>query len=134
MRKILCVVLFALMVFALCGCSRSENVEKGKKWDCSVLNPEQEKTIIVYSDVKLQTDSGQLCFQNRNDFPVHFYLYSDDEEEPLVFEGDIPVGGVTTYEQVNSKYKYRTGFHADVPEGTDIDIMVYDGNAEMEPY
>lgn len=133
MRKVLSLMMIIIMIFSVYGCGMSENKEKGQKWDCSVLNSEEGVSDIIYSDVAMRTDSGKLRFRNRNEFPVHIYLYSDDADEPLILENDIPVGGVFSYEQTNRDYKYTVGFHADVEEGTDIIITAYDGNAIMEP-
>lgn len=129
MRKALCLMII-IMIFSVYGCGSSENKEKGQKWDCSVAYSEEGESAIIFSDVEMQTDSGKLRFRNRNEFPVHFYLYSDGL---LILENDIPVGGVTSYERANRDYEYTVGFCADVKEGTDIIITAYDGNAIMEP-
>lgn len=133
MRKVLYLMMTIIMIFSVCGCGASEDQEKGRKWDCSVLNPEEGASAVAHSDVEMQTDSGKLRFRNRNEFPVHIYLYSDDTDEPLILENDIPVGGVFSYEQANRDYKYTVGFRADVEENTNIVITAYDGNAVMEP-
>ena len=134
-RVFLCIIfIFLLTVFTLSGCHRNTQAEKGQKFDCSVVNVnvEEEGNVIVYSKAEMQTNTGKLIFQNRNDFPVHFCLY--DEEQHVVLEDDIPIGGCTSYEQVDPDIKYTVGLHADVADGTEINVMAYDGDAVMEPY
>lgn len=124
--------LTALMFLAailLCGCGKAE--EAGKKWDCSVSVVSEDVTAIAYSEAQMQTNSGQLSFQNRNAFPIHLYLYADGE---LVTESDMTSGGAFVFLQVSSGKVYTVGFHADQPVGTKITVMAYDGNMAQEPY
>lgn len=131
MKRLFCLVV-GIMILALCGCGQKDDREG--KWDCSVVNALEDETVINFSDVEIRTDSGELCFQNRNDFLIHLYLYARYEEKPLVTESDIQPGGIFVFYQVKSDIGYTIGVHADVEEGKSIQVMVYDGDTKQEPY
>ena len=126
-------VLFLVTAMLLCGCAYQKEKPEGKKWDCSVVVPVEDPTYIAYSSELLETDSGELSFQNRNPFPVWLYLYQEDAEKLVVEETMMP-GGVFVFLRVEEGKTYTVGFHADQPEGTRVNIMAYDGNHPQEPY
>ena len=130
--KRLCVLLL-VSALLLCGCSSNEESPTGKKWDCSVFVAADDPTCVVYSNERLETSSGSLSFQNRNSFPVYLYLYKDGFGE-LVSESEMQSGGVYAYLRIEEGAEYTVGFHADMPEGTPVIIMAYDGNARQDPY
>lgn len=129
MKRLLALLLTAVVF--LCGCGKT--AEEGKKWDCSVVVPVEDPTCIVFVNERLQTNSGSLSFQNRNQFPVHLYLYKNGFGE-LVTEAEMQPGGAFAFLQVEADVEYTVGFHADQPEGTAVTIMAYDGNHSQEPY
>lgn len=122
MKKIILLITVVCMM-GLIGCSTKD---EGDKWDCSVAAAEDntaEDYIITYSEEEIVTDGRTLSFQNRNDFDIVVHLQSDGDEE----EFEIPAGGVTVRYNLNSEGKYTVGVHADVTEGTEINLMVYEG-------
>lgn len=127
MKRLTALVL--LTAILLWGCGKAE--EAGKKWDCSVSVVSEDATAIVYSEAQMQTNSGQLSFQNRNAFPIYLYLYSDGG---LVHESEITPGGAVVFFQISPEKEYTVGIHAEQPVGTKINVMAYDGNMSQEPY
>ena len=130
--KRLCALLLAA-VMLLCACGKQEEIPEGKKWDCSVTVVAEDPTCIVYSNERLETDSGELSFQNRNPFPIRLYLYKDGFGQ-LMAQAAMEPGGVFAFLRVEEGIEYTVGFHADQPEGTPIHIMAYDGNHPQELY
>lgn len=133
MRKILCLML-GVIIFALCGCGKTEDNDVEGKWDCSVINALEDETTINYSDVEIRTNSDKLYFQNRNEFIIHLYLYSNHPDESFITERDIQPGGQFVFCQVSSDDTYTIGVHANIEEGESIHIMVYDADTQQEPY
>jgi len=117
----------------LCACKKQEEIPEGKKWDCSVTVVEEDPTCIVYCSERLETDSGELSFRNRNPFPIRLYLYKDGFGQ-LMAQATMDPGGVFVFLRVEEGIEYTVGFHADQPEGTPIHIMAYDGNHSHGPY
>ncbi|MEE0109511.1 MAG: hypothetical protein UEP57_01290 [Oscillospiraceae bacterium] len=123
-------VLLVLLAVFLCGCGKSEKVVKAENmWDCSVYVVFEDATAIMYSEVEMQTNSGQLYFQNRNAFSVHLYLYANGELET---EAELSPGGALAFLHVLNDKVYTVGFHADQPQGTEIVVMAYDGMIGQE--
>jgi len=116
-----------LLVLTVSACSSSEHVEEANVWDCTVSCAEQsteENYVITYSDEEVVSSSGALTFQNRNAFDVSAHLFNEGGEE-VIF--NVPAGGVTTFYRAEKGDKYAIGLHAEVEAGTEIKLVVYDG-------
>ena len=130
MRKPL-TILALLAALLLSGCSASEKAPS--KWDCTVTCMEdstEETYVITYSDQTLRSSTGTLSFQNPSDFPVVIHLFTGGEKEQVF---DIQPGGACAFLQAKTDADYTVGLHADVPEGTEIPLIAYDGT-EQDPY
>ncbi len=121
-------LIFAMVcALSLCACSKSEPVETAGKWDCSVSWLDESgdgSYVITYSNERVISGTGVLTIQNQNDFDITVHLLANAQEEQTA---QIPAGGVTVLKQIQPDTEYTVGCHADVPEGTDIRLMVYDG-------
>lgn len=109
------------------GCTNLKHVEETANWDCSVYCAEDsgdETYVITYSNSTIISQTGVLSFQNRNDFDVVVHLLANDQEERTV---EIAAGGISVLYQINKNVDFTVGIHADVTEGTEIKLMVYDG-------
>lgn len=127
MRKWLCFIAVSVFVLALYGCSNPEQVEVTDKWYCTVTCAEEstdDSYVITYSEEKIISNTGVITFENRNDFPIFVHLISNGKEE---FNCEIEAGGTAGYLQADTEATYTVGIHADVDEGTEIKLMVYDG-------
>ena len=70
-----------------------------------------------------------LSLQNQNDFDIVVHLLTNGQQERTA---EIPAGGVSILYELIEGVEYTVGTHADVPEGTEIFLMVYEGkNAEV---
>ena len=87
--------------------------------------------VVTYSDEKIVSKTGLLTIQNRNDFDIAVSLHQTSGEEEKTVE--IKANGVTILHNIEKNKEYTLGCHADVKEGTEIKIMVYDGE-KSEPY
>ena len=117
----------------LCSCSNLKHVEEADKWDCSVICAQTstpDSYIITYSDEIIVTSTGVLTIQNQNDFDIKVHLLADRENGEVL---EVGAGGVTVRYQLDKQAEYSLGIHADVVEGTEIKVMVYDGE-EAEPF
>ena len=133
MKKFLSILLIVPLIFSLVACSKQN--EKLSKWDCSVACAEESTEnnyVVTYSDEKIVSKAGLLTIQNRNDFDIAVSLHqtSGKEEEKTV---EIKANGVTILHNIEINKEYTLGCLADVKEGTEIKIMVYDGE-KSEPY
>lgn len=133
MKKFLSILLIIPLIFSLVACSKQN--EELSKCDCSVSCAEESTEnnyVVTYSDEKIVSKSGLLTIQNRNDFDIAVSLHqtSGEEEEKTV---EIKANGVTILHNIEINKEYTLGCHADVKEGTEIKIMVYDGE-KSEPY
>lgn len=111
----------------LCACSNLKDVKELDKWDCTVecaKNSTPDSYIITYSNEKIVPSTGVLTFQNQNDFDIKIHLLADRIGEEVL---EIAAGGVTVQYQLDKETEYTLGIHADVEEGTEIKVMVYDG-------
>lgn len=133
MRKWLSFILIMILVLSLTSCSDSKQSNEIKSWDCTVTCTEKSKDdayIITYSDEKIVSNSGMLTLQNRNDFAIVVHLLSAGNKEITL---DIEAGGVCVFHQAEIETVYTVGIHADVDIGTEINLVVYDGEIS-EPY
>ena len=108
-------------------------IAEGKeKWNCSVTCAEdstENAYVMTYSDERVVSSTGVLSLQNQNDFDIVVHLLTNGEKERTT---EIPAGGVSVLYELVEDAEYTVGSHADVSEGTEINLMVYDGeNAEI---
>ena len=111
----------------LCSCSNLKQAEELGKWDCTVTcaqNSTLDSYIITYSDEKMISSTGVLTIQNQNDFDIKVHLLADRVGEGVL---EIGAGGVAVRYQLDKEAEYTLGIHADVEEGTEIKVLVYDG-------
>lgn len=131
MKRCVCLLLCVLCAMTLFGCSAKE---EGAKWDCTVECMEEsdaDSYVISYSDEDvIVPQSGTLTVQNRNDFDVVVHLLTGGKEERV---SEVYAGGVTVLYQLEPGTVYTVGCHADVELGTEIALMVYEGE-RSEPY
>ena len=127
------IILMCAFSILLCSCSNLKHVEKTDKWDCSVTCAQTstpDSYIITYSDEIIVTSTGVLTIQNKNNFDIKVHLLADREEGEVL---DVGAGGITVQYQLDKDAEYTVGIHADVEEGTEIKVIVYDGE-EAEPF
>jgi len=129
-KRYLILFLGLLCAVALCACSAKE---EGAQWDCTVECMEEsdaDSYVISYSDAEVTSTDGALTFQNRNDFDIVVHLLTAGKEERTT---EVFAGGVSVLYQLEPQAVYTVGCHADVAEGTEIALMVYEGE-HSEPY
>lgn len=117
-----------LLLLSLSACSKQEL----KQWDCTVVCAGQsndDSYIVSYSEEEILSDTGELTFQNQNDFDIVVHLLEDGEETTL----EVGAHEVTICYQIHKETVYTVGCHADVEEGMKIKLMVYD-SGRSEPY
>ncbi len=127
MRKKYCLVFAMVCALLLCACSKSESVETADQWDCSVSWQDESgdgSYAITYSNERVISGTGVLTLQNQNDFDITVHLLANAQKEQTA---QIAAGGVTVLKQIQPDTEYTVGCHADVPERTDIRLMIYDG-------
>ena len=108
-------------------------IAEGKeKWNCSVTCAEDSADnayVTTYSNERVVSNTGVLSLQNQNDFDIVVHLLTNGQQERTA---EIPAGGVSILYELIEGVEYTVGTHADVPEGTEIFLMVYEGkNAEV---
>ena len=132
MRRLLSFTIATICTILLCACSQSTDIGDVKKWDCTVTCAEESDNsyVITYSDEKIISNKGILSFQNRNDFDIVIHLFANGKEVQI---SEIAAGGGLVLYKVAKGTGYTVGCHADVTEGTEIKLMVYDGD-ETEVY
>lgn len=132
MGRLLSFIIATICIISLCACSQSADIEDVKKWDCTVTCAEEADNsyVITYSDEKIISNTGILSFQNRNDFDIVIHLLANGKEEKT---SEIAAGGGLVLYEVAEGTEYTVGCHADVTEGTEIKLIIYDGD-ETEVY
>lgn len=126
MNKLLCFMLVTICTISLCSCSKSANIEDIKTWDCTVTCAEKSSDnayVISYSEEEIVSTKGVLILENRNDFDIIVHLFADGKERVE----EMPANGVTVLYQISKDTVYTLGCHADVSEGIEIKLYVYDG-------
>ena len=126
MNKLLCFMLVTICTISLCSCSKSANIEDIKTWDCTVTCAEKSSDnayVISYSEEELVSTKGVLTLENRNDFDIVVHLLADGKERIV----EVKANGVKILYQISKDTVYTLGSHADVSEGTEIKVYVYDG-------
>ena len=130
MKKLICIMLICMLSIALVACAKEQ--PKEDQWEITVPCAEesqQDSYVISYGGVTVASETGILTLQNRNDFEITVHLSCNGQEEQVF---DIQPGGVTVFHQAVKGEVYTVGIHAEVKEGTEIKLMVYDGErAEM---
>ena len=130
MKKLICIALICMVSIALVACAKEQ--PKEDQWEITVPCAEesqQDSYVISYGGVTVASETGILTLQNRNDFEITVHLSCNGQEEQVF---DIQPGGVTVFHQAVKGEVYTVGIHAEVKEGTEIKLMVYDGErAEM---
>lgn len=127
------VFIISICSLLLCSCSNLKHVEELDRWDCTVTCVQTSKPdsyIITYSDKKIIASTGVLTIQNRNDFDIKVHLLTNREKEEVL---EVGAGGITVQYQLDKEAEYSLGIHADVEAGTEIKVMVYDGEGS-EPF
>ncbi len=125
-KKLICVAAACIFAAAALGCAKEEQYG-ADQWEISVLCAEesaQDSYVITYGGMTVSSDTGILTLQNRNDFEITVHLSCNGQEEQ-VFE--VQPGGVTVFRQAVRQAVYTVGIHAEEKEGTEIKLMVYDG-------
>ena len=108
-------------------------IAEGKeKWNCSVTCAEDSADnayVTTYSNERVVSNTGVLSLQNQNDFDIVVHLLTNGQQERIA---EIPAGGVSILYELIEGAEYTVGTHADVPEGTEIFLMVFEGeNSEI---
>lgn len=132
MRKLRYILLAGMLAGVLWSCSGCGQEQTHQKWDCSVERADiadDDVYALTMSDAELMSETGCLTFQNQNDFLIEVHLLKGEQEE--IFE--IEPGMCTTYTQAVTGEVYSVGVWADVDEGEEIRLAVYDGEWS-EPY
>ena len=114
----------------MCACSKSANIEDIKTWDCTVTCAEKSSDnayVISYSEEEIVSTKGVLTLENRNDFDIIVHLFADGKERVE----EISANGVTVLYQISKDTVYTLGCHADVSEGIEIKLYVYDGKENI---
>ena len=119
-------VLGCLVVMVACN---SKTLPQ-KRWYCAVTCCEESSDnayVISYYDERIISSTGSLTIDNENDFDIVVHLTADGKE----IVNEIKAGGVLILYQVAMDTAYTLGCHADVAEGTEIVIVVYDGEGNI---
>ena len=101
-----------------------------KRWDCTVLCVEESSDnyyVVSYSEEKIISKTGILTIDNKNDFDIVVHLISDGKERVQ----EIAAGGVAVFYQIVKDTEYTLGCHAEVLEGTEIIVSVFDGEGNI---
>ena len=125
MKRLICIVLICMLSIALVACAKEQ--PKENQWEITVPCAEesqQDSYVISYGGVTVASETGILTLQNRNDFEITVHLSCNGQEEQVF---DIQSGGVTVFHQAVKGEAYTVGIHAEVKEGTEIKLMIYDG-------
>ena len=126
MKRILCIVLLCLMVFAA-GCGCSEQSVAPAAWSCSVTAGEGSD--VVYSGQKIASQTGAFTLHNKNDFKITVYLSNGEDENVLNMEP----GDITVFDGAAENAEYSVGVSADVEPYTGIALMIYNGREITYP-
>ncbi len=127
MKKRMLGLIMVLMVLSLSACSKPAQTQEAGKWDCTVTcaeTSEHDSYVITYSPKEVIPESGVLSLQNINEFDITVHLLTEGEEERVA---EIKAGGVSVQYQMKTDEVYQVGCHADVEEGVEIGLYVYDG-------
>ncbi len=124
MRRLLYFVIATICIISLCACSQSPDIVNS--WDCTVICAEESSDnayVISYSSEKIVSTKGVLTLENRNDFDIVVHLFADGKERVE----KMAANGVTVLYQIAKDTEYTLGCHADIAEGAEIELFIYDG-------
>ena len=124
MKKLTAFVLAMVCVVAMAACNNQTAPQK--RWDCIITCAEESSDnayVISYSDEKIISNTGILTIDNKNDFDIIVHLITDGNERVE----EVGAGVIVSLYQIVRDTEYTLGCHADVPEGTEIIIPIYDG-------
>ena len=126
MKKMIRIILICVLSAALIGCAEQERPEESR-WEISVpcaVESQQDSYVISYGGRTVSSETGILTLQNQNDFDIVVHLSCNGQEEQIF---EIQPGGVTVFHQAVKQEEYTVGIHAEEEDGTEIKLMVYDG-------
>lgn len=124
MKKLIALVLIFVCMVVMAACNNQ--ILPVKRWECTITCAEESSDnayVVSYSDDKIISTTGILTIDNKNDFDIIIHLIADGKERIE----EIGAGAVTSLYQIVRDTEYTLGCHADVPEGTEIIIPIYDG-------
>ena len=127
MKKTLFLMAAVVLALTLCACASSRQEQAKDRWDCTVTCAKTSAAnsyIITYSEEDVISRTGVLTLHHQTPFPVTVHLLSAGNQELTC---EIDTGGNTAFLDVEQETSYTIGIHADVEEGTEIQLMVYDG-------
>ena len=130
MKKLRYIILALCCFLLLSGCSGSNPSAPQKNWNCTVICAEESSDnayVISYSDERIISGTGILTVENENNFDIVVHLTADSGERVE----EIKAGGILILYQIAKDTAYTLGCHADVPEGTEIIVTVYDGEGNI---
>lgn len=115
-----------LLICLMCGCA--ENIADSKWWNLSLVMPKGHEDLFVTCNTKIETETGELYFQNENDFPLMINVYSimDEKTAFLEYVKTFEPGECAGFKQTQSGKPLEINVYADVKEGTYIKLMAYE--------
>lgn len=139
MKKYIALIIVLVLVAAsLCG-YRMWKLNQPDKWEISLSQPVEDETVTVYYDKMIDSETGYFSIWNKNDFPIDVYFILQDGSNQIsdnsndhIVEKELPGHSQTVGILVDENEKYEVGIHADVAEGTEINLVVQDGNTTIE--
>lgn len=130
MKKIPFAIMLCVLLLVFTGCSNAaQNEDKNTDrdaWDVSLTcaaESFENEYVITYSETKIISKTGTFTVENKNDFPIKVHISAGKGEQSL----DVEPGKAAYFSDIATDEKYGVGIHADVEEGTMIDVMIYDG-------
>ena len=125
MKKLICIALICMVSIALVACAKEQ--PKQDQWEITLPCAEesrQDSYVISYNGTTVSSETSILTLQNRSDFDMTVHLSCNGQEEQIF---EIQPGGVTVFHQAVKGEAYTVGIHAEAKEGTEMKLMVYDG-------
>ena len=137
-KYITLIIVLVLVAASLCG-YRVWMLSQPDKWEISLSQPEKDETVIVYYDKMIDSETGYFSIWNKNDFPIDLYFILQDGSNQISENSTAQIveKGLHGHSQivgilVDENEKYEIGIHADVAEGTEINLVIQDGNTTIE--
>lgn len=129
------VFLFALFyVLFLTGCDKNKKNTNKEVWNIQ-FNTSNNPGICYYAYKEMiNTNNGQLTFQNRNDFSIHLIIFNETENGKVEYEADLDGGGILSCYEVSPDSDFSVGIRVLDGRGKDnVSVMVY-ANEDLIPY
>ncbi|MBR2027922.1 MAG: hypothetical protein IKA10_02880 [Oscillospiraceae bacterium] len=82
-----------------------------------------DKYVITYCDEKISCTTGLLTIENKNNFDISVHLLSSNKGEIVL---DVPKNTSAAFALTADSAEYTVGVHADVSEGTEINLTIYE--------